>query len=207
MLKLRIYNQLVSCDDADGLFFMINFMIANLRHKITTLAIGKSTFYETRDFVDAFKHYPASTVAAHRQKRPYMTNILVKNEVRSKYKTNFEAFIRLAKGEYLLNPLFEVEISEGKWMNLYDLSGLTELETIKNPVFNQFATLLNIVKEMLLKSFLSRVTVSDGEAVQSKDESNTPTPITIVSECAPISELPPPLPVKEPQTERLTEAQ
>ncbi|MBL7814718.1 MAG: hypothetical protein JNL70_06905 [Saprospiraceae bacterium] len=146
-LRFRMHGDLYSCDDGDGLLFMINFMIANLRSKLTDLHRYRFPLFGTDDFVKVFAHYPPSVVADYRRKRSYINNIFSRNHPHRNYKLNLMSFIRLYKSGYMLNPLIEVEVGDDVWMNIYDLAGLQELRSYDLEVFNKLADLIVSVQD------------------------------------------------------------
>lgn len=142
-LKLGLHGQTMILDDSDGLLFMLNFMIATLRYRLTKRMKEKLPFIEADDFLDAFDTYPPSVIAENRRQRAYISNLLSRNEVNSNYKCNALVFVRVSKGQYLLNPLVEIEISEGEWVNVYELAGLTELSESSHQIYCQLAKLIH----------------------------------------------------------------
>lgn len=169
-LKLKMLEQILICDDGDGLFFMLNFMIATLRHKLTRMVRNKMPFFHTDDFVDAFKSYPPAVVAPHRRQRRYINSILSKNEPRRQSKNNWMIFFRVAKGEYILNPTIEVEVGDDEWMNIYELAGLAELTLSEHPVFSQLAKVIQSMKDIFERATDKSDKILEAETLQSEGD-------------------------------------
>jgi AAA domain/Ankyrin repeats (many copies) len=138
-LKLKMSNQILICDDGDGLFLMVNLIIATLRHKLTRIYRHKLPFANTNDFLEVFKSYPPSVIAQYRCQRVYINNIFSKNVLGRKSKNNWMIFFRISKGQYLLNPTIEVEVGDDEWMNIYELAGLTEISLGEQGFFSELA--------------------------------------------------------------------
>jgi Ankyrin repeats (many copies)/UvrD-like helicase C-terminal domain len=150
-LKIRMHRHLLTFDDAEGLFFMLNFMMGVLRNKLTKAERGKMPFWSVDDFLEAFKSYPPSVVAPNRRQRAYISGLLSKHALGTKGKNrrNLMLFMRVNQGQYLLNPLIEIEVGEDEWVYIYDLLGLEELEASSEPYFNHLAKIIQSLKDML----------------------------------------------------------
>ncbi len=125
-LKVKIHNRLVKIDSHKAEFFMLNFMIAQLRLVITEKAKQRFPGFETADFITLFDNYPPTVIAPHRRKRPYLSSILSKNEYFRADPYNKQIFLRITQGFYLPNPLMEIWMDE-QWINIYTVVGLPEM--------------------------------------------------------------------------------
>jgi hypothetical protein len=72
------------------------------------------------DFTDLLAHFPESIVPERRKKRPYISSILSKNEVRRDDRYNRKLFLRIRQGQYLINPRLLLRI-EGEWRSIYSV--------------------------------------------------------------------------------------
>lgn len=136
-IKVKIDNRLIKIDNHQAEFLMLNFMIAVLRtHLIRATSMGNSWYmrkmaikpaFQTLDFATFFEGLSTQVVPEYRQKRPYLSSILAKNELNKEEKYNKKLFVRLQLGMYLPNPLLEILIDE-EWINIYDLIDLDDIE-------------------------------------------------------------------------------
>jgi hypothetical protein len=66
-----------------------------------------------------------------RRTRPYITNVLSRNEAFRNETSCRKLFLRIARGFYLPNPRMEIEAGE-QWRNTYDVVNLDALEREKD---------------------------------------------------------------------------
>jgi hypothetical protein len=66
------------------------------------------------------EHFPESVVPARRKKHTYVSAILSKNEVNRADPYNRKLFLRVRRGQYLINPRMALRV-EGEWRDIYDL--------------------------------------------------------------------------------------
>jgi hypothetical protein len=138
----------ITLNDKDGLFFILNFMIAILRYRLTRFIKGNYPSFTTDDFVNALKHFPASTVSPHRRQRGYINSLLSKNEITSPHKNSCKLFMRVTKGEYFLNPFIDIEMENNEYVTVYMLMGLEDFAVSKIPIHAQLAiVIVNLMKE------------------------------------------------------------
>ncbi|WPL19567.1 Putative ATP-dependent DNA helicase YjcD [Thiorhodovibrio winogradskyi] len=72
------------------------------------------------DFEQILAHFPDSVIPERRKKRQYLSSILSKNEVAREGPGNRKLFMRVRRGEYLLNPYLSLRV-EGRWQPIYQL--------------------------------------------------------------------------------------
>ncbi len=126
-LKVKVRERMIKIDQKLMEFFVLQSMIA-LFQDIARIKTRRSLpAFETADFVHALRYFPEHVIPERRRKRPYLSSILSKNEVRRDDLYNRRLFVRVQRGRYILNPMLEVDI-DGAWINVYDLIGIAELE-------------------------------------------------------------------------------
>ncbi len=138
-LRVQINHRLVKIDAHQAEYFMLQFMLAVWRSKMTT---STSPGYRRRtdtdfptfqaaDFINFCEGLTESVMPEYRRKRPYISSILGKNEFYGNDKYNKKLFFRVQQGHYVPNPLMEVQVGE-QWVNVYDLTELAHLRTQRN---------------------------------------------------------------------------
>ena len=86
------------------------------------------------DFAAVLEHFPESVVPARRKKHTYVSSILSKNEVSREGPYNRKLFLRMRRGQYLINPRLALRV-EGEWRRIYDLLSLERLAgELQDPV-------------------------------------------------------------------------
>ncbi len=169
-LKLKMHEHILVCDDGDGLAFMIHLIIATLRQKLTKLNRNSLPFASTKEFIKIFKSYPPSVIPQHRRQRAYINNIFSKNEPNRRSKNNGMIFFRISKGYYILNPTIEIEVGDDEWMNIYELTGLTEISLGEQGFFMELAKNIQSMREVFAK--ILEESMIEFEAQMLKKEEN-----------------------------------
>ena len=128
-IKLRIHNRLVKIDSHLMEFFLFQSMIALfpriLRYKAKSqwFSTEQKPSFESGDFFFAVDSFPEYVLPARRKKRSYISSILSKNEIYRDGPYNRNIFLRVEKGQYILNPIMDIAVNN-KWVNIYDMLGL-----------------------------------------------------------------------------------
>ena len=78
------------------------------------------------DFAEILEHFPESVVLSRRKKRAYLSSILSKNEVSRVGPYNRKLFLRVRRGQYLINPQLALRV-EGDWRRIYELLSVRRL--------------------------------------------------------------------------------
>lgn len=126
-LKIRIENRLIKIDGKRMGYFLIHSMMAVLQDILRVKIEWDIPAFQTRDFVHALRHFPDHVIPPHRKQRPYLDAVLARNEVYREDPCNRRLFVRVHRGYYVLNPVLEIEYGD-RWMNVYDLIHIDELE-------------------------------------------------------------------------------
>jgi hypothetical protein len=86
------------------------------------------------DFTDILAHFPESIVPERRKKRPYLSSILSKNEVKRDDRYNRKLFWRIKQGQYLINPRLLLRV-EDEWRPIYSVLEPTRLAAqLRDPI-------------------------------------------------------------------------
>ena len=148
--KVKINNRMVKIDNHQAEFFMLNFMIANLRGIMTEKIKVSIPAFETADFLQVLDVYPPSVISAYRRKRSYLSSILSKNEYLRPDKYNKRIFFRIKQGFYLPNPLMELLIDD-EWVNVYKLVGIDDLLNSPVPWLKNLGDYIERMKTQMLE--------------------------------------------------------
>ena len=126
-VKVKIQERMIKIDGKLMEFFMLHSMIAMFQDIARVKTEIDIPAFETADFVYALRHFPEHVIPHRRKKRSYLSSILSKNEVNRDSPYNRSLFVRVRRGQYILNPLLEIDVN-GEWINVYDLVGISEME-------------------------------------------------------------------------------
>lgn len=118
-IKVKIGNNMVKFHNKQMEFFMLSFMIANMREMIFRKVPEGYCGFETADFMTASELFPEHIMAEYRKKRPYISSFLSKHEIKSTNAYCKQLFMRTYQGVYMLNPILEIEI-DGVFYNYYE---------------------------------------------------------------------------------------
>ncbi|MCP4995687.1 MAG: hypothetical protein GY934_18210, partial [Gammaproteobacteria bacterium] len=119
-LDIQVDERLTKLDKRSMEFLMLNLMMAMFYTRMGEIIIRTWGGYQSRDFVEVLAHFPEHLLPARRKKRPYISNILSKNEVNRNDKYNRKLFLRVKHGHYIINPGLSLRV-EGEWRNIYEL--------------------------------------------------------------------------------------
>jgi hypothetical protein len=69
--------------------------------------------FEASQLFDLVQKLPSSIWPEYRKKQAYLSSLLSRNEINSKYTPNRKLFMRLARGYYIINPELKIKTSSG----------------------------------------------------------------------------------------------
>jgi hypothetical protein len=142
-VKIKVNNRLIKIGNHSMEYFLLNCMLASLRHKILNTTLPA---YDVDSIMITAQHFPATVLSDRRKVRQYVSSILSKNEIDRKDPYNRMLFVRIQRGLYLPNPKMEIAIGD-IWMNAYDMMGISALEKSTERTHNQTA-ILNIINRV-----------------------------------------------------------
>jgi hypothetical protein len=149
-LKIKIEERMIKLDRKMMEFFLLQSMLSVFQEILRDKIEWKIPAFETGDFIFALEHFPDCVIPERRRTRPYITNILSRNEVLRDEPSNRRLFFRVARGFYLPNPRIEIETDEG-WQNIYDVINLDALEQEKDDTDLQ--NLVSFIRELMSGPF------------------------------------------------------
>jgi len=133
-IKVRINNQLVKISCNEGEFLILNIMLAVLYAKLSVGTRAEPMYgiepgFQVADFTKFYTDLGEHVLPEYRRKPAYITSILSKNELNRSGAGNKKLFFRTVRGQYLLNPIMEVQVGKD-WVNIYDTIDMANLEEI-----------------------------------------------------------------------------
>ena len=141
-IKVKVEDQMIKIDNKLMEFFLLNSMIAQLQDLLRQETKWKIPTFETASFLSALQYFPDHVIAGYRKKRPYLSSILAKNEINRNDPYNRKLFVRIQRGQYIINPNLDIAIQDN-WVNIYDLINIDLLEKeSRDPILNQFTQLI-----------------------------------------------------------------
>jgi hypothetical protein len=145
-IKVKVEGKMIKIDNKLMEFFLLNSMICQLQDLLRNEASWKMPSFETATFLSALQYFPNHVIAEYRKKRPYLSAILSKNEIKRQDPYNRKLFVRIERGRYIINPNLEIAIQDN-WVNIYDLIHIDMLEKeSQDPVLNHFIRLVRAIQ-------------------------------------------------------------
>jgi len=123
-IRLKVHNRMVKISKIKMEYFLINIFMTlqnNLLGKFayTWIPVG----VKAGEIENIVAQYPETLLPDYRKKKTYISSILAKNEINSKNPYNNALFVRVERGQYVINPDLSVMVDDA-WVDLYDLCGL-----------------------------------------------------------------------------------
>ncbi len=126
-IKLKIDNKLIKIEHFQGEYFILNYMISTLKHKIDDILLSLSPLknykyvkYDTSEFLKFYEDLSSEVLPTFRKKRSYISHILASNEMFKNSPQSKRLFLRIDQGNYVLNPTISIWIGND-WVNVIDL--------------------------------------------------------------------------------------
>lgn len=121
--RIKLYNKLIKLDASTIEFFMFNLLTAAYPFLLlTSFKIERILAITASLLEESFKHFHSRILPEHRKRRVYINGILSKSEVFSNTPHSRRILLRVRKGQYLINPLIEIEIDD-QWVPYVDCFG------------------------------------------------------------------------------------
>ena len=128
-VRIKVADRLVKIPNRKMEYFLLNIFMALQDAIINDSRSRWEEGVKAADLEEVIAPYPEGIMPDYRKKRNYISSLLAKNEINSNNPYNNGLFLRVARGYYCLNPNLAVWI-EDKWVNVYELTGLTRFETL-----------------------------------------------------------------------------
>lgn len=127
-LKIMVDGKLIKIDNHKIEYFLLNLLLV-----VQPIIMQKKTFNEVLaikmdDILEKLSTFPDNVLPGFRKKRTYLSSILSKNEVDSNSPYNRKLFIRIERGNYILNRDIELFIDD-KWIPIDHILKLQEIDS------------------------------------------------------------------------------
>ncbi len=121
--SLLLDGRLVKLDAHQIEYVLFHEMYTLLRIHMCDAQGWRSRGMRARDLLNAVHSLPNTALRVDRRRREYLSGVLARNEVSRDYAYNRRLFIRIAHGEYMLNPELAIRVGED-WVNIYEAMGI-----------------------------------------------------------------------------------
>jgi hypothetical protein len=130
-LNVKVGSRLIKLDRRMMEYHLVTAMLVMIPWVLQEKVMFGFPAFQSLDLCEMFASFAPSVLLERRKSRAYISSILAKNEIDKESPYNRKLFLRVPqkRGYYLLNPLLEVEQQE-RWINIYDLAGLTLLRKV-----------------------------------------------------------------------------
>ena len=126
-LKVKLGDRMVKLDPSTIEWFLVQLCLVQIRRMVDGAARqGALPLIDAPSLVQLVAGLPATTLAAYRRRREYLSSVLAKDELGSTNPYSRRLFLRVRRGAYALCPALEVEV-KGEWVPVGDLMGLPAL--------------------------------------------------------------------------------
>lgn len=155
-LRVKIGDRLVKLDRSKSEFIVVQMLLV-----ISTILIFKYkpghalVTWTAQDLSKLLGKCMDGIVPVYRKRHDYLSGLLIRNEINSKAPYNKQLFHRVFRGEYMLNPMLDIEV-QGVWMPWYRANKLDELlnatsELSNRTSSNNYLTILDEMREKMLQ--------------------------------------------------------
>ena len=117
-ISIQAEQRLIKIDSHKSEYFL--FWLVLCLHGQQQAKHGKrsgSLAFKAQFLVESLSLFSDDIVPAYRKRRPYVSSLLARNEINSKYPTNRKLFVRVHFGVYILNPELKWK-SQNTWHEL-----------------------------------------------------------------------------------------
>ena len=119
-VSLMVESKLVKLDNRQAEFLFFNLLVALFPSRAADNATSFKLGLRAADLEEALKKLPPSLVPEYRTKRPYISQVLSRNEVDRDDAYNRRLFKRTSRGFYILNPGLRARVDD-RWIEIYEL--------------------------------------------------------------------------------------
>jgi len=119
-IDIQVDGRLVKLDRRQMEYLMLCVALVLFYQRLGENWATRGTLLNAVDFAAVLAHFPESVVPARRKKHTYVSSMLSKNEVSREDPYNRKLFLRIRRGQYLINPRLALRV-EGEWRGIYDL--------------------------------------------------------------------------------------
>ena len=148
-LKVKLGDRMVKLDPTTIEWFLVQLCLVHIRRMVGADGKGALPLIDAPSLVQLVADLPATTLAAYRRRREYLSSVLSKDELGSTNPYSRRLFQRVRRGAYALCPALEVEV-KGEWVSVGDLMGLPTLFEAIGPEAAPIARWMSGVRAALM---------------------------------------------------------
>lgn len=149
-VSLRVDGQLVKIDAHRIEYVLFQAMYALLREYLCD-ASGWADGMRSPDLLVLAKRLPATALRPDRGRRDYLSGVLARNELGREYAYNRRLFLRVAHGQYVLNPGLALRHGDD-WLHVYDAMRLREMAALGLARYVEAAHVIERARELSLRA-------------------------------------------------------
>jgi hypothetical protein len=128
-LSLRLDGRLVKIDAHRIEYVLFQLMYALLREHLCTASGWRPEGMRSLDFLRAADRLPEAAIRGERRRRAYLSGVLARNEVGRDHPYNRRLFLRIAHGQYVLNPRLELRSGDA-FVRVYEAMGVRQMAAL-----------------------------------------------------------------------------
>lgn len=129
-VSVQVEDRLVKLDKRLMETFMLYFLTASFYRVLGPAIASRGHAFSARELVTTLERLPDSVLPPRRKQRTYVSSILSKNEINRDDRYNRRLFLRMQRGEYILNPRLKLR-SGDRWLPIHDVFPLQDLGIVK----------------------------------------------------------------------------
>jgi len=124
-VSFQIEDRLIKIDVHRMEFFLVNAMMATAHQKKGSTVLDSA--FTVDDFLQPLKYFPETIIPEKRKRRAYISSILAKNEINRRDIYNRKLFLRVQRGNYILNPDILIKVND-TWIELFKFLNLEDVK-------------------------------------------------------------------------------
>ncbi|MCB1851758.1 MAG: hypothetical protein KDI83_13430 [Gammaproteobacteria bacterium] len=119
-LDVQVDGRLIKLDQRMMEYLLLCIAMVLFYQRLGESWASQRRYHTVGDFVEVLEQFPETIVPARRKKRAYLSSILSKNECSREDRYNRKLFVRMQRGQYLINPGLALRVEE-EWCSIYQL--------------------------------------------------------------------------------------
>lgn len=131
-VPVQVEGRLVKLDKRLMEAFLLHLLTALYYRVLGSALATLRGAYNAKTIEEVLGRLPDSVIADRRKRRPYISSVLAKNEVRRDDPYNRRLFLRLQHGQYVFNPRMKLRAGE-HWRPIYDVLPVEDLGSGSTP--------------------------------------------------------------------------
>lgn len=125
-LSIQVEGRLIKLDNRLMGLFILNLMFARFYRQLGNEAAVRNAF-TAKALAEWVQHLPDAILPERRKRQSYISGILSGNEVSRDHKYNRKLFVRLRRGNYIINPNLKLRLGDD-WLAVHELLRLDDMD-------------------------------------------------------------------------------